>query len=111
MIQWQRLIVGLNALGILAASVFLAVQGVEAEKPVDNRRIGVYVELTESFYRALSQGQEGSKTYTTGQSDEYLRQIAVSTRYMVETNLQVLQQQERLIDLLEAMAERNAKGP
>lgn len=109
MITWQRLIVGLNLLSVLALLVVLTVQGVEAEKPAHNRRTGVHVELTESFYRALSQGQEGSKTYTTASSDEYLRQIAVSTRYLVETNLKVLQQQERIIGLLEALAARDEK--
>jgi hypothetical protein len=59
------------------------------------------LQLTEDFYRALR--SEGTKTYATGSSDEYLRQIAVSTRFMVETNLQLLQQQKRIIQLLEAL--------
>jgi hypothetical protein len=65
------------------------------------------LQLTEDFYQALR--SEGAKTYTTGASDEYLRQIAVSTRFMVETNLQLLQQQKRIIQLLEELKARPAK--
>jgi pyruvate-formate lyase len=58
--------------------------------------------LTEDFYRALR--NEGTKTYTTGGQDEYLRQIAVSTKFMVETNLRIIEQQARMIELLEKQA-------
>jgi hypothetical protein len=34
-------------------------------------------------------------------SETHLRQIAISTRFMVETNLQILRQQEKMIELLE----------
>ena len=37
---------------------------------------------------------------------EYLRQIAVSTRYMVESNLKIIKQQERMIKLLEKMSKK-----
>lgn len=65
---------------------------------------GVYINLTEDFYRALREGSDGSTTtYRTNQSEEYLRQIAVSTKFMVESNFQILKQQEQLIRLLEAL--------
>lgn len=62
----------------------------------------IEVELTESFYRALR--AEGThKTYRTDASEEYLRQIAVSSRFTVESNLKIIKQQDRIIELLEAI--------
>ena len=72
-----------------------------AETAGDRWKSRTELKLTEDFYHALR--SEGAKTLTTGSSDEYLRQIAVSTRFMVETNLRLLQQQERIIQLLEAL--------
>ena len=63
---------------------------------------GIYIELTEEFYEALrNNGYGGSKTYSNDPSKDYLKQIAISTRFMVETNLQILRQQEKMIQLLE----------
>ena len=58
----------------------------------------IEVELTESFYEALR--DEGNRKYSTNQSEEYLRQIAVSARYAVESNLKIIKQQEHIIELL-----------
>jgi len=67
-------------------------------------RSGVFIELTEDFYRALrEESDRGSRTYSTDQSDEYLRQISVSAKFMVETNLHILKQQDTIIRLLESL--------
>ncbi len=67
-----------------------------------NLPTGVYLELTEEFYQALQDNQTGNtKRYHNNSSDEYLRQIAISSRYIVETNLKLLQQQEKMLHLLE----------
>ena len=69
---------------------------------------GVYIELTKEFYEALQKnGYGGSKTYSNDPSKDYLKQIAVSTRFMVETNLQILKQQEKMIQLLEDLNGKN----
>jgi hypothetical protein len=63
---------------------------------------GVYIELNKEFYEALQDsGYGGTKTYSNDPSKDYLRQIAISTRFMVETNLEMLKQQEKMIQLLE----------
>jgi hypothetical protein len=63
---------------------------------------GVYLDLNRDFYEALKQeGSAGTRTYSNDPSVNYLREISVSTRFMVETNLQILKNQERLIQLLE----------
>jgi len=65
---------------------------------------GVFIKLTEDFYRALrEQGEQQSTTTRTDASSAYLHQIAVSSRFMVETNLQILKQQETIIRLLQSI--------
>ena len=69
---------------------------------------GVYIELTKEFYEALQNNSYGgTKTYSNDPSKDYLKQIAVSTRFMVETNLQILKQQEKMIHLLEDLNGKN----
>lgn len=71
---------------------------------------GVYVDLTRDFYETLRQeGDRGTKVYSNDPSSEYLRQIAVSTRFIVETNLQILRLQEEIIRLLEDRSGQNRK--
>lgn len=65
----------------------------------------IEVELTESFYRAL-RAEGANKTYRTDSTEEYLRQIAVSTRFAVESNLKIIKQQDRIIKLLEAIQKK-----
>jgi len=67
---------------------------------------GVFVNITKDFYRELEKSGEGERVYGTNRSDEYLRQIAVSTKYMVETNLRIINQQETIIELLEAIKKK-----
>lgn len=64
---------------------------------------GVYVDLTSDFYKALrEEGGANTRNYTNDMSLTHLREISISTRFMVETNLQVLKNQERIIRLLES---------
>ena len=71
---------------------------------------GIYIELTKDFYEALrGEGSKGTKVYTNDPSNEYLKQIAISTRFMVETNLQILKQQETIIQLLHSLLEDKKK--
>jgi len=71
---------------------------------------GVYVEMTKEFYEALrNEGSRGTKIYSNDPSGEYLRQIAVSARFMVETNLQILKQQERMLQMLQSLLKGRRK--
>lgn len=76
-----------------------------AQDPADDRRVpeGVYIKLTRDFYEAFkNENSAAAKTYTDDPGREYLRQIAVSSRFAVETNLEIIKQQERMIRLLES---------
>ena len=83
--------------GILVSSTGIAG---EKKRPTAPRG-GIYLELTEGFYKALKEDAKETRHYSNQMTEEHLRQIAVSTRFMVETNLQILRQQEKMIQLLE----------
>ena len=67
---------------------------------------GVFINLTKDFYRELEKPESTERVYGANRADEYLRQIAVSTKYMVETNLRIIKQQEKMIELLEAVKKK-----
>ena len=96
----RRYVAAVGRSGIIAMAVLLVSMGGWAAA-ADEPGTRIEVELTESFYRALR--AEGNKTYSTDKSEEYLRQIAVSARYAVESNLEIVRQQERIIELLEKL--------
>ena len=102
MITWRRFI-NLSLGGLLTAVILTGLHPAHAREPSvpPGSRTEIEVQLTESFYQAL-RVQDG-KTYSTGRSDEYLRQIAVASKFMVETNLRVIENQRRIIQLLESM--------
>lgn len=99
MTRWRPILGGGVWIVAGAMLVLLGMQTVDADSASKDRHRKVTVELTEDFYRALR--NEGAKTYSTDAQDEYLRQIAVSTKFMVETNLRIIEQQARMIELLE----------
>ena len=71
---------------------------------------GVYIKLTKDYYNALGAGaSRGVKTYSNDPSTEYLKQISVSSRFTVETNLQILKNQERIIRLLDSVLKNKRK--
>ncbi len=71
---------------------------------------GVYIKLTKDFYEALkNEGAGGTKVYTNDPSDEYLKQIAISTKFMVETNLEILKQQESMNQMLNTLLKGKKK--
>ncbi len=68
---------------------------------------GVYMKLNREFYDSLSNNDK--TTYSNDKSTEYLREISISTKFMVETNLQIIRQQEEIIRLLETIADKKKK--
>jgi hypothetical protein len=71
---------------------------------------GVYIKLTQDFYEALkNEGSGGAKVYTNNPSNEYLKQIAISTKFMVETNLEILKQQEKMNQMLHSLLKDKKK--
>ena len=90
---------------IILAAWFCLLNGqeVKAADPSISFR-GISIELTREFYEALKQeGGSGSRTYSNDPRNEYLRRIAVSGEFAVKTNLTIVQQQEKIIELLEEL--------
>ena len=98
----------------IVLNVILLGQGLlYAQEEGVNRRIpkGIYIELNKEFYEALKEeGTGGKKVYSNNPSEEYLRQIAISSRFIVETNLQILKQQENMIQLLQTLLEKTVNS-
>ena len=70
----------------------------------------VYIELTRDFYESLKdRDQGGERFYSNDPSIEYLKEISISSRFMVETNLQILKQQERILQLLQTLLKDKKK--
>jgi len=99
--------------GALLAGALL---GVILSTPVvlysqDNRiPEGVYIKLTKDFYEALkNEGSQGTKVYSNNPSSDHLKEIAISTRFMVETNLEILKQQERINQMLHSLLKDRGK--
>jgi hypothetical protein len=102
----QISIIALLGMSLLFGSTTIAEEG----KGHYNLPPGVYLELTEDFYQALKHDTpDNVKRYHNKSSDDYLRQIAVSSRFMVETNIQILKQQERILQMLESIAAKQSK--
>jgi hypothetical protein len=101
-------IIFFGAAFLVALIVFPSTLHAKDDRVRDRMPEGVYIELTEEFYEALrNNGYGGSKTYSNDPSKDYLKQIAISTRFMVETNLQILKHQEKMIQLLENLQGNN----
>jgi len=70
----------------------------------------VYIDLTREFYESLKEnGHRGANVYNNDPSIEYLKEIAISSRFMVETNLQILKQQEKILQLLYSVLENKKR--
>jgi hypothetical protein len=72
--------------------------------------IEVHLDLTRQFYEALRQADTArDRSLSTDPSVHYLEQIAVSTRFMVETNLRLLREQAEIKALLRELLNSSKK--
>jgi hypothetical protein len=78
--------------------------------PPEDPEIEIHLDLTRQFYEALRRvGNAQSGSLSTDQSDRYLEQIAISTRFMVETNLRLLEEQAQIKALLRELVKSSGK--
>jgi hypothetical protein len=99
-------------IGILLGVIIFTSSKIYGQDTDDRAQIpeGVYIKLTKDFYDALiNENSRGTKVYTNNPSQEYLKQIAISARFLVETNLQILKQQEKILELLNSHLENKKK--
>lgn len=106
--NWKRYVT-LICVAVALAIACLASGKANAESSTAGYTLpgGVYLNLTKDFYEALQgTGHDGKEVYGNTMMDEYLRQIAVSSKFMVQTNLQIIRQQEQIIKLLQSIRDR-----
>ncbi len=94
-----------------SALILLIVSGITvyciaADESASNKDLpeGVYLKLNKEFYESLR--DDNVTTYSNNKDTEYLREISISSRFMVETNLQIIRQQEEIISLLRTIADK-----
>jgi hypothetical protein len=104
----KKAYIGITAFLILLTGTLMDSVSIADEKktPVAPKQ-GIYIELTEDFYRALKEDAGDTRRYSNQVSESHLRRIEISTRFMVETNLQILRQQEKIIQLLEEIRSKS----
>ena len=108
----QRMPIITGCLVLLALMVVGLAHARRPDHPASYPLNGIFLQMNEDFYRALDEeAQSGSTTLTTNKSDILLNKIAITGRYAVETNIQILQQQARIIELLQAIRDNTAKAP
>ncbi len=91
----------------ISGSTLTRVQGADTKVDIPG---GVHMELTKEFYESLiDKNRNGDRLYSTDPSIEHLREIAISTRFMVETNLQILKQQEMILQMLQSLLKDKKK--
>jgi len=96
------LFIGLAAVAVIVAAAATLAYAKRPEKPPHGYPpAAIFIQLGEDFHRDIGSYDDNTRTLSTDMSETYLHQIAVATRYTVETNLKILQQQERIIELLE----------
>ena len=69
--------------------------------PNKNAAVEIHLDLNRQFYEALRQADSArGRSLSTDASERHLEQIAISARFMVETNLRLLQEQAETNALL-----------
>lgn len=98
-------------IGVVGMICGLIISTVQAEGKKIRYRLpqGIYIELPEAFV-ASTDGElpENMVVYTDQLTSTYLEQIAASSATLVQTNNAIIQQQERIIQLLEALLAKPA---
>lgn len=96
---------GVLGVGFLAVGLLLPVgmPPAAAQTAVDQYGIIPYVPLGKEFWDAMQKlSRENSTTYGD-QTQPLLQQIALSSQFVVKTNLTLIKQNERIIHLLEEL--------
>jgi hypothetical protein len=96
----------LLVLSVLPASASAEESSVSAAPTTE---LELHLDLTRQFYEALRQTEttRGRRLSTDrDHAERYLEQIAISTRFMVETNLRLLKEQAETKALLQELLQR-----
>jgi ABC-type sugar transport system substrate-binding protein len=88
---------------MLAAVLIQAIMSLPAAAQSDADKFNFYIPLTKEFFEAMEKlSRSNANTYGDRQ-EPLLEQIALSSHFMVKTNLTLIKQNERIIHLLEEL--------
>jgi hypothetical protein len=99
---------GKTSLGLALVVVLVSTLGLvgtapgQATTPQADSQVKPYVILSGEFFDAMAKLSQSGVTYGDRQ-EPLLEQIALASRYMVKTNLTLVQQNEKIIRLLEEL--------
>jgi len=90
---------------LLVAGLILAARPLPAmaEPDGDSFKVRGYIPLNKEFFEALEKLSRSNATTYGDRQEPLLEQIAVASKFMVKTNLTLIQQNERIIHLLEEL--------
>ena len=74
-----------------------------AQSATDAGRINTYIPLTKEFFEAMQKLSRADDTTYGDRQGPLLEQIAVSSQFVVKTNLTLIRQNDRIIQLLEEL--------
>ena len=69
----------------------------------DSGRINTYIPLTKEFFESMEKLSRANDTTYGDRQGPLLEQIAMSSQFMVKTNLTLIRQNDRIIQLLEEL--------
>jgi ABC-type sugar transport system substrate-binding protein len=88
---------------ILAAMALPALAQQQTATPPAGRGGGPYVVLTGDFFKAMEKLSQSQADTYGDQTQPLLEKIAVATQFAVKTNLTIIKQNDRIIQLLEEL--------
>jgi ABC-type sugar transport system substrate-binding protein len=100
-------LMGMGGAVFLVAAVILAAVPLPALAQTTNppgvRGGGPYVVLTGEFFKAMEKLSQANADTYGDQTQPLLEKIAVATQFAVKTNLTIIKQNDRIIQLLEEL--------
>jgi hypothetical protein len=96
---------GLAGVGFLVVGLILAggPLKVAAQSGADSGKINTYIPLTKEFFEAMEKLSRANDHTYGDRQEPLLEQIAMSSQFVVKTNLTLIKQNERIIQLLEEL--------
>ena len=91
------------ATGLILSAMSLAAAGQSSANPAPGTGRGSYVILTGEFWQAMEKLSRADASTYGDRQEPLLEKIAVSSQFVVQTNLTLIKQNDRIIQLLEEL--------
>lgn len=91
------------ATGLILSAMSLAAGAQSGANPAPGTGKGPYVILTDDFWQAMDKLSRADANTYGDRQEPLLEKIAVASQFMVKTNLTLIKQNDRIIQLLEEL--------